>query len=303
MKLNKKIQIYIDNTGFEEDEKLGNYIKDRLRALKIDVDLHVQTFSDLEKSNMDPNCENETRSAIEKADIVIPILSTRYFVYFTPRIEEAIYEIIASSNRYLFPIILDETDWSNIDWVVKSTLTPRDSRPLSKKSLLERERILNDLVSMIKAALLSISGAINQNLLTEKKNLVIGEDQVFVSHDHDDADFAELLKLRLEKEGITCWLDTERLKVGQDWREEIDRGIENSAAVIAIMTPEAKMSEYVTYEWAFAWGKGKHIFPIMLKQTQLHPRLESLQYLNFTNHPTRPWNDLIDSLKKVIEEK
>ena len=69
--------------------------------------------------------------------------------------------------------------------------------------------------------------------------------------------------------------------------------------MIAIMTPDARKSEYVTYEWAFAWGKGKPIFPIMLKQTQLHPRLESLQYLDFTNRTTRPWDKLISSIKEL----
>ena len=101
---------------------------------------------------------------------------------------------------------------------------------------------------------------------------------VFISHVHKDADFAELLKLQFEKHGITAWIDSDRLKIGQDWREEIDEGISKSIAVIAVMSPEAKKSEYVTYEWACAWGKGKRIFPLMLKQTALHPRLESLQY-------------------------
>jgi len=67
------------------------------------------------------------------------------------------------------------------------------------------------------------------------------------------------------------------------------------------MTPEARKSEYVTYEWSFAWGKGKKIFPIMLKQTQLHPRLESLQYLDFTNRTTRPWDKLVDSIKQITK--
>ena len=69
------------------------------------------------------------------------------------------------------------------------------------------------------------------------------------------------------------------------------------------MTPDARKSEYVTYEWAFAWGKGKAIFPVMLKQTQLHPRLESLQYLNFTDRTVRPWEKLIDSIKSAQNNK
>jgi hypothetical protein len=57
--------------------------------------------------------------------------------------------------------------------------------------------------------------------------------------------------LRLEKEGIKGWIDTERLRAGEDWRKEIDDTIKESLALVVIMTPEARKSEYVTYEWAF----------------------------------------------------
>ena len=64
-----------------------------------------------------------------------------------------------------------------------------------------------------------------------------------------------------------------------------------------IMTPEAKASEYVTYEWAFAWGLGIKVIPIMLRSTELHPRLEASQYLDFTNAKIRPWDRLIEEVR------
>jgi hypothetical protein len=94
-------------------------------------------------------------------------------------------------------------------------------------------------------------------------------------------------------------MDNERLTIGQDWREEIDSGISKSKAIIVIMSPEARKSEYVTYEWAYAWGKGIKIFPIMLNQTSLHPRLESLQYMDFTNRVTRPYDELVERVKEI----
>ena len=67
-----------------------------------------------------------------------------------------------------------------------------------------------------------------------------------------------------------------------------------------LMTPEAKSSEYVTYEWAFAWGVGIKVIPIMLRATQLHPRLEALQYLDFTNAKSRPWDRLIEEMRAAF---
>ena len=93
------------------------------------------------------------------------------------------------------------------------------------------------------------------------------------------------------------------IRGGEDWRSEIDQAIEAALAVIVVMTPEAKASEYVTYEWAFAWGAKVKVIPVLLKGTQLHPRLESLQYLNFTNRNARPWEELTKVLREAMSSK
>ncbi len=64
------------------------------------------------------------------------------------------------------------------------------------------------------------------------------------------------------------------------------------------MSPDAKASEYVTYEWAFAWGCGIKVIPVMYRKTELHPRLGALQYLDFTGR-IRPWDSLMKTLKTV----
>jgi hypothetical protein len=119
---------------------------------------------------------------------------------------------------------------------------------------------------------------------------------VFISFKHEDLDFAENVIGRLEKEGFATWADF-KIGAGEEWRNSIDLAIKNALALVVIMTPEAKASEYVTYEWAFAWGVGIRVIPIMLRLTQLHPRLEALQYLDFTNTKSRPWDKLIDEVK------
>ncbi len=119
---------------------------------------------------------------------------------------------------------------------------------------------------------------------------------VFISFKAEDLDFAENVIGRLEKEGFASWVDS-HIEAGREWRGAIDFAIENAFALIVIMTPEAKVSEYVTYEWAFACGIGVRVVPILLRPTQLHPRLEALQYLDFTNVRSRPWERLIEEIK------
>ena len=121
---------------------------------------------------------------------------------------------------------------------------------------------------------------------------------VFVSYKNENLDFyfAENIISRLEKEGFTTWTDL-KIGAGEEWRNAIDLAIKNAFALIVIMTPEAKASEYVTYEWAFAWGVGIRVIPVMLKPTELHPRLEALQYLDFTKAKSQPWDKLIEEVR------
>src|SRR5438132_10941316 len=103
---------------------------------------------------------------------------------------------------------------------------------------------------------------------------------IFISYKHDDGgDFADLLIYKIKEAGFETWVDSDRLHAGEDWRVEIDRAIKNACALIVIMTPGAQASEYVTYEWAFAWGAGIKVVPVLYKETKLHPRLETLHYL------------------------
>ena len=119
---------------------------------------------------------------------------------------------------------------------------------------------------------------------------------VFVSYKQEDGDFAENVMNRLEQRGFQTWAG-HKIRAGEEWRNAIDLAIKNSFALVVIMTPEAKASEYVTYEWAFAWGVGIRVIPVMLKKTELHPRLESLQYLDFTNRNARPWERLLEKIQ------
>src|SRR5438874_5341165 len=128
---------------------------------------------------------------------------------------------------------------------------------------------------------------------------------VFISYKHGDGDFAEILVSKIKDAGFDVWIDEDddKLPPGANWRDEIDRAIKDAFALIVIMTPEARISEYVTYEWGFAQGAEVTVIPIMLKPTKLHPRLEMFQYLDFTtsNRMARPWDILIKALKKASD--
>ncbi len=125
---------------------------------------------------------------------------------------------------------------------------------------------------------------------------------IFVSYKHEEAYFAELLKYKIKEANFNPWMD-DQLRAGEDWRGEIDQAIKNSLALIVILTPEAIESKYITYEWAFALGANVKVIPVVFKRTPLHPRLEALQWLDFTNHVSPPWDKLIEVLRKTARSK
>lgn len=290
----EKIQIFIDYAGGENPEYTDMLIN---QLSKIGDNVKIVTYDDISIDELHPDAwEQTTINAINKSKIIIPFLTPSYLDFVSKTIGNKFSKIIDSNDKYLFPIMIKESDWSSFNWVVRSNVFPSDGSSISEFSDAKIRSIFSNFVSTIKNAIKQASKPTSTSPIPRSSQKL--NRSIFISHSHADADFAELLKLKLEKRGVEAWIDNERLKIGQDWREEIDSGIENAMAVIAIMTPEARKSEYVTYEWAFAWGKGKKIFPLMLKQTQLHPRLESLQYMDFTNRASRPWDLLIESIIK-----
>lgn len=297
--MKKKLNIFIDYGGDKDasDEQFAEKLKNRIKSIA--GNFIVETYGDKVKNETEKS-ENVTQNAIDNADIIIPIITPDYF-NISVLVDETFNEIIQSKNKYLFPILFKSADWVDFNWMVKSQPIPEDGIPLYEHSENDSDKIINRLILTIKEILDRTSNPQKTKLVIDEIDVPKKNNIVFISHDHEDGDFAELLKLQLEKHGIKGWIDNERLKIGQDWREEIDHSIDTSLAVIAIMTPESRKSEYVTYEWAYAWGKGKKIYPLMLKQTPLHPRLESLQYLDFTKRNSRPFEKLIESLRDLMK--
>ena len=122
--------------------------------------------------------------------------------------------------------------------------------------------------------------------------------QVFISYASENAVFAELLKMKLDHAGIDVWLDHGKLRGGDEWRDSIDSGISQSQIMLVIVTPKSCESAYVTYEWGFALGKGRKVIPILLEDSEIHPRLEVLQYRDFRDPISGPWTKLLEEIRE-----
>jgi hypothetical protein len=122
---------------------------------------------------------------------------------------------------------------------------------------------------------------------------------VFLSYSRKDHYFAELALIKLDQADIKLWRDHGQLVAGNDWRQGIEHGISNSLAVLVALSDNSAQSSYVTYEWAYALGKGKTIIPLKLTECSIHPKLEIIQHLDFSIPGVLPWELLIERIKEI----
>jgi hypothetical protein len=119
---------------------------------------------------------------------------------------------------------------------------------------------------------------------------------VFLSYSKKDYFFAELAQIKLSEAGITLWRDQGQLRAGRDWRQGFETRIADSLAVLAALSANSAESSYVTFEWAYALGKGKAIIPMKLNECIIRPKLGTIQYLDFTVSGALPWGSLIERI-------
>ncbi len=82
----------------------------------------------------------------------------------------------------------------------------------------------------------------------EHPRLERGLRQVFISHAHQDANFAHRLAKDLQKHGWRVWIAPDSIRPGEKWGEAIDRGLSESGIFIAVLTPASVQSRWVKNE-------------------------------------------------------
>ena len=122
---------------------------------------------------------------------------------------------------------------------------------------------------------------------------------VFLSYSTKDHHFAELAGIKMAESGIALWRDQGQLRAGTEWRGGIERGISDSIAVLVALSQNSVESSYVTFEWAYGLGKSKTIVPLKLEACKVHPRLEPIQYLDFSVPGSLPWNLLVERIREI----
>ena len=118
---------------------------------------------------------------------------------------------------------------------------------------------------------------------------------IFISHANEDDAFVSLLSSQLSSNGFTVWTDS-NIDTGLPWADSIEKAIRESSSVVIVLTPESCNSAYVTFEWAYAWGCRKPLFPLLVRDCEVHPRLKLIQLLDFRKPDRASWESLFKYL-------
>ena len=78
--------------------------------------------------------------------------------------------------------------------------------------------------------------------------------QVFISYSQSDSSLAARVSEELRKSGLEVWDAQVNLLPGDNWAAKVGRALEESDAMVVLLTPNSISSPHVKAEMAFALG-------------------------------------------------
>ena len=124
----------------------------------------------------------------------------------------------------------------------------------------------------------------------------------FISYSQTDADFARQLNEALQLQGKTTWFDQESILVGDDFKKEIWRGIEQCNNFLFIISPSSIDSPYCEKEANYALSLNKRMTNIWYRPVavdKLPAALKNIQWIDF-NSP-KNFNTPFNELSRALE--
>ncbi|KAA3661975.1 MAG: TIR domain-containing protein [Chloroflexi bacterium] len=119
-----------------------------------------------------------------------------------------------------------------------------------------------------------------------KKAIEHNPHQIFISHAHQDAKFAQQLADDLRTNGWETWIASDNIQPGEKWVEAINRGLMESGIFALLISANALISRWVKSETNAAISlehRGKIRFvPLTLEPVSMPPLWETYQKIPFS---------------------
>lgn len=116
---------------------------------------------------------------------------------------------------------------------------------------------------------------------------------IFVSYKRENHERVNAIVRELKRHHY-IWFDQTGIPGGSDWEAQINRALDEAAALILMVTPAALESEWVQYEYQTALKKGVPVIPYLLDDSTLPADLRGRQALDAT--AANAFETLMDAL-------
>lgn len=98
---------------------------------------------------------------------------------------------------------------------------------------------------------------------------------VFISYNRMQTEFVKRLSAYLRDAEIATFVDLERLRIGDNWKDELERTIKNSRVFIFILDDKILYSEVSNWELETAYSHNIPILPVMLEEVKIPAMFEA----------------------------
>ncbi len=132
--------------------------------------------------------------------------------------------------------------------------------------------------------------------------------KVFISYSHKDAPLARRVADALEEAGLDIWDAEREIVPGDNWAKKVAEGLEESDAMVVLLTPEALESKVIRREIEYALGVKSfsgRLIPVFVDSPGGFPEDSVpwiLRHLNVIRLPEQGREDGIRQIAEVLKE-
>jgi tetratricopeptide (TPR) repeat protein len=131
--------------------------------------------------------------------------------------------------------------------------------------------------------------------------------QVFISHAHEDTEFAHRLANDLRQNGWRVWIAPDTIQPGEKWVEAINRGLEESGVFVLVLTPKAIRSKWVRSETNTAieleHEERIRFIPLSVEDCEAPKLWSAYQCILFANHYADGFQELLTVLSQQPKQQ
>jgi hypothetical protein len=128
--------------------------------------------------------------------------------------------------------------------------------------------------------------------------------KVFVSHSRSDEGFARELVSRLAAEGFKVWHGDE-VSPGDNWALKVGKALEESDAMVVLLSPDADKSDYVRRDIEYALGSPRYrnrLLSVVVRPTRRIPWiLRKLPLIRAYEHPEQGTDQVVDGVRHLLK--